>query len=317
MNETPKLQAIKTTDGFFVKDARGFSFNGERPRETWKRDWFKVSSIEKIEKVVPETKTLTGYSLKPDYAPTAGMPARVDQKFFGEEYYENILYPLYTAEYEVTPETTEPTEVEVEVVAEVDGELIEASIHFPVYGAYPKTDGKCWAITSDRVKLGLLDEIITPEILRQERPCELSSQDSYAIIRAHIKDNIDPKVAEITSDYDFCLTVTKRIPLAKKEEYKVDENFSLFGGRRKRKPKIVTKYREARRIEIYKIAPRLNGRVYDGYPEAPMFRGENARNLKDNIDTYLEELMEEINRPARDCPNCNGEGVLFGNTSSK
>lgn len=313
-----KIQAIKTADGYFIKDvdAKDYSndllkyihFGKKAPEVSWKRFWYKVDDVyAKAEKYTPPTKKLVGYVLKSEYAPTEALPKDVHLEFFS--CYEDSRRGLYDSVYEDVPDSYEDVNVEINVVAELDGKLIHERIFFPVYGKYPNSDGKSFTITNDHIKLGLLDEITTPEILKEERPCELDSAKSFAIIRTHIKDNINPKVAEITSDYGFCLTVSKRISLAEKEEYKVDENFSLFS-RRKRKPRFVTKYRVERKKEIYKIAPRIDGKVYDKYPEAPIFRGENARNLKANIDEYLTNLMEEINRPLVDCPHCKGEGVI-------
>lgn len=302
------FEVIKTSDGYFIKDAYGYVFDGEKPKQSWKRDWFKVKSLSSVKKIVPEIKLISNYVLSDEYVETESMPKKVTKDFFGENYYEHKLYSLYEPEYNITPETTEDIDFEIDIVAEIEGELVEKTIKFPVYGRYPNLDGKNWAITNEQLKLGLLDEIITPDILQQERPCELSSENSYKIIRTYIKDNINPKVAYITSDYDFCLTVEKRIPLAEKQEYKVDENFSLFGKRRK--PRFITKYRTERNKIIYKIAPRLQGKVYDGYQEAPIFRGENAKNLEENIKDYLEEIIKEINKPIKDCPNCKGEGII-------
>ena len=53
------------------------------------------------------------------------------------------------------------------------------------------------------------------------RRCRLTSQESFDIIRWYIKRNIDPKAAEMTSDYDFCLTVKKLIPLESPKEFKL------------------------------------------------------------------------------------------------
>lgn len=313
-----KIQAIKTSDGFFIKEEeqtnyyqdnlKNIHFNRQVPESTWKRNWYKISDVHaKPEKYTPPAEKIIGYQLKDEYLPTEALPKKVEVDYFSG--WEDPKRAFYNSIFEKIPESYEDVELEIIEVAEVQGKLVHEKIFFPVYGKYPNSDGKSWTITNDQIKLGLLDEIITPEILKEERPCELSSADSYAIIRTHIKDNIDPKVAQITSDYDFCLTVEKRIPLAEKETYQVDENFNFFS-RRKRKPKIVTRCRVERKKEIYKIAPRLQGKVYDRYPEAPIFRGENARNLKQNINDYLTDLMKEINRPLKDCPNCKGEGVV-------
>ena len=64
-------------------------------------------------------------------------------------------------------------------------------------------------------------------------------------------------------------------------------------------------------MKVENFAPKIKGRVYEGYPEAPIFRGENARNLEENIKDYLEEIMKEINKPIKDCPTCKGDGILI------
>jgi len=317
-----KIQAIKTSDGYFVT-AEGMNsynntltnivFDRKELETTWKQGWYKISDITgNIERKIPEKKEIEKYQLKEEYEATSKTPQTVELEFFESDSYDepHPLRGLYEPVFKIIPVTyVEETDVEIEVVAELEGKLVEEKINFPVYGQYPNTDGKNWSVKNTELKLGLVDELVTPEILKEERPCELSSANSYKIIRTHIKDNIDPKVATISSDYDFCLTVEKRIPLAEKETYQVDENFTLFS-RRKRKPKLVTKYRVERRKEIYKIAPKLNGKVYSEYPETPIFRGENARNLKSNINEYLSSLMKEINKPLKDCPTCKGCGVI-------
>ncbi|MFK5882928.1 MAG: hypothetical protein QM489_01155 [Candidatus Izemoplasma sp.] len=42
-------------------------------------------------------------------------------------------------------------------------------------------------------------------------PCEISSQDLYNIIRERVKQNINYENAAITSDYDFCFTVKRKL----------------------------------------------------------------------------------------------------------
>lgn len=314
-----KIQAIKTSDGYFIKNKEyqpysadileRISFNRILPEKTWKIGWFKVKDVTgKLELYTAPTKRTVGYVLSDEYVATQALPKEMSIEDYNDEE-KYALRQLYIPIQEDVPERYDEVTWDIEIIAELEGNLVEEKINYPVYGRNPNSEGKRWSVRNSEIKLGLVDEITTPDILREERPCELSSEHSFKIIRTHIKDNIDPKTATISSDYDFCLTVEKRIPLAEKETYQIDENMNFFS-RRKRKPKMVTKYRIERKKEIYKIAPRLNGKVYDKYPEAPMFRGENARNLKANIDEYLADLMEEINRPLHDCPHCKGMGVV-------
>ena len=61
--------------------------------------------------------------------------------------------------------------------------------------------------------------MIIPDILIHNYPCEISSVDLYSVVRQYIKDNIDTKVAKITTDYNFCFEVKKLIPLHTPKDY--------------------------------------------------------------------------------------------------
>jgi hypothetical protein len=152
----------------------------------------------------------------------------------------------------------------------------------------------------------LIDGIVFPEILISSKPCALNSEDSYAIVRNYVKENINPRYAEITSDYDFCFTVKKKISLIDKIEYSIDVNNSWFG-KRKRKPKYEKRFRSHRLIEVFNMAPK----PYQGYKVINGFMGKDQEDLKNNIDDYCKQLIEFINEPLVDCPHCNGEGVIF------
>src|SRR5690606_15220463 len=113
--------------------------------------------------------------------------------------------------------------------------------------------------------------------------------------------NIDPKYAEITSDYDFCLTVKKKIEI-EPEEYRVNINAAYS----RRKPKYETRFNRSRSVEIYKTSPE----GYQGYPTVDNFTGKDADDLKKNVDNFLEELMKKINEPLVECGCCKGKGVV-------
>jgi DNA-directed RNA polymerase II subunit RPB1 len=38
---------------------------------------------------------------------------------------------------------------------------------------------------------------------------------------------------------------------------------------------------------------------------------DNSEELKETIDNYLKNLIEYINEPTKDCPNCNGSGIIL------
>lgn len=67
----------------------------------------------------------------------------------------------------------------------------------------------------------------------------------------------------------------------------------------------------------YYNVPKLSGRVYDGYTRMRVVEWEElGENMKKNIAEYLEELMDVINEPVRECPHCSGMGVLFNKNAN-
>lgn len=302
-----ELKAIKCLDGYFLETASKLQFGKERTVPTWKNGWTKVSQINQpVFTVIPARNETTGYKLKEGYIPSEVLPPKVELDFFPYEGENENIRGLYEPIFKEIPEALEPIEVDVQIVAEVEGELLEKKLEFPIIGRFK--DDYNWKVTNQQIKVSLLDEITLPHILHQEVPCELSSEDSYKIIRSHIRQNIDPKVSRITSDYDFCLTVEKTVPLAETEEYTYDANNSFFS--RKKKPKIVKGYRTDRKLTVYETAPRIKGTVYGKYTPTVGFNGANAEELQKNIEAYLEAIMTEINRPLKDCPTCKGQGVI-------
>ena len=160
-------------------------------------------------------------------------------------------------------------------------------------------------VSNDNVIHQLLDVLIFPQFIVHETPCRLSSLDSYKVIREYVKLNIDPALARITSDYDFCFTVQRRIPLAKPVSYQMDVN--LFSRRR---PKFVKKLCTERLEEVFEMTH--TEAKYKGYTVIGGFEGKNEIDLKEQIDLYLAELMAVINKPYAECAACGGTGVVCG-----
>ncbi|MFF2834279.1 hypothetical protein ACFVSK_21145, partial [Cellulosimicrobium cellulans] len=126
----------------------------------------------------------------------------------------------------------------------------------------------------------------------------LSRADSYRNVRNYVKTHIDTRWAKITSDYDFCFTVSKEIS-HEPEEFRVNIG--------KRKPKYETRYTRSRTTKVYEVAPSS----YNSYPVIQPFEGKNEEDLKQNIQKYLDELMEAINKPLVECVHCKGYGVIL------
>lgn len=295
-NKEPlQLMVIKTKSEVYVSDnIKGSSyhhsriadlyFDGSLPERSYKSDWFIIKKIpEKIEKKRPARKVNQRYELKDGFTETELTPKVIKESYIDEdsEYYE--VKGLYDHKYELEEEGFEEVPFELHTIEEVEGDFkIIKNDYSPEYN--------------------LLDRISTHPVLLSTKPCRLTKEESYKIIRKHIKDNINPKYATVTSDYDFCLTVQKRIELGEPEKYVVDLNI----GNSRRKPKMETRYRKERKAVVYEVAPK----PYQSYTVVEPFNGENLQDLQNNIDTYLKSLMEHINEPVVDCEGCNGRGVV-------
>lgn len=290
-----KLLAIKTKNNVLVSDnvkgesyfhtkIKGLLFDGKKVESTYHKDWFKLNTIpSKIEKQVPQQQINRRYELREGFQETELTPKLIKASYIDEdsEYYE--VKGLYELKYELTEPTFEEIDFEINIIEELDREfeIVKQDYDF---------------------KYNLLDKIQTHPVLLQEKPCELSKEDTYKIIRNHVKANINPKYAKVTSDYDFCFTVEKLIELYQVHSYEVNINAMT-----KRKPKYEKRYQRNRSVKIYEAAPK----PYQSYPVVTPFSGKNAKDLKANIAKFLDELMEKINEPLIECSHCKGNGVIL------
>lgn len=287
-----QLQVIKTKDHIYISDdtQSSYSFSskipsllidGEKAEKTYNDRWYKIKSMpEKIEKQIAGHKINMRYELKPQHE-SLNLPKVAEPEDFHEGGKYESTYGLYEYKYDMTEPTFENVEFELHVVEELEHFEITQSKFSPKYS--------------------LLDRIQTPAVLLPTKPCRLSKEDSYKIIREHIKRNIDHEWAKVTSDHDFCLTVSKLIK---------HEPIKYFVDVGKRKPKYQERYRSQRTLDIYRSTPSK----YQGYPDVVEFEGKNEEDLMNNIKVYLDDLMKEINEPLIECECCKGLGVINVNT---
>lgn len=217
------------------------------------------------------------------------------------------LQSLYELEYDTITTDDIPVEFEMVDIIIFDNSGYPPSIKYSVNGEYNKPNA--WKITNRDVKHQLLDELIFPSPSIHTRPCTVSSEDAYRIIRQYVKNNIDPKWAEITSDYSFCFTVKKKIEFTK--PYSIEREIKKSNGKSYRKPKFQTLFSNYRSEVVFEMTSAED--KYKGYTIIPEFVGEDEEDLKQTIDAYLEHLMSVINEPLIDCPCCGGTGVKCEN----
>jgi hypothetical protein len=307
------LFVIELGKGYLIKDKKDgrwnqgkvseLEFNGKLVEPTFHLNWYSTETLDNCLLVIPEKKETDFYQLKENVSETETLP-----KIKKHIDYDSDERAFYDAVYKTIPETKEEIILTKEIVCKIDDIEKTKGFSFTVKNpTYPNSQPG-YKITEDRAIHQLVDTIIFPKPALALRPTKLSSVDSFEIIRNYINDNIDPKYAEVTSNYEFCLTVTKKIPLSEQVEFTYDDNFNLFG--RKRKPKFKKGYRTERKQVVFECAPIRDGKLYSGYSKCVEFQGETYEDLVKNVNEYLERIIKEINEPLIDCPNCKGQGVI-------
>lgn len=291
-----QFNAIKTKDCYYLGLATGYGFpshllfDGKRAEPAFEAGWARVPKLpEKIEAEKPAKRTLLYWRLKDGFVPSDKLPAQLDKSHFGSRYWyeedriNGDIYSLYEAIFDEGRPYLETVPFSISVVAKIKG------VWEPIKVEH--------AIEQDFVtKLSVLP------VLRVNYPCALSKAETYNVIRSHVKKHINPKYASITSDYDFCFTVKKRIQITEPIAYQKD--ISRYGAR---KAKYVTAYCSDRDVTLYEAAPA----PYQSYTVVTPFSGKNYKEMQKNIKTFLDDLMERINEPVRECACCQGRGVVF------
>jgi len=319
--------AIKTDDGFFIQTAKesyrrgsGLShlfFDGETPGKTFHPHWDKIQSLPgHVEKELPAKRTNHRYELIDPTMASDKIPdvfVREDAAVQDRDGYwawkteYAHLESLYKLKYDETPAGKETVEYTLEISLEVSGIKEYADFSYPVQRTEWSHEGLT-TLTPKDAKHQVLDRILFPEIILKSKPCEFTSEQSYKIVRQHIKAHIDPKVAEITSDYNFCFTVKKLVGL--QNPYETKHEILTLRGKSYKNKQYRSSYVKSRHVEVFEMTH--TGSNYKGYTPIRGFRGKDQGDLKEAIDEYLAELMAMINAPLHDCPACDGMGVIVG-----
>jgi hypothetical protein len=120
---------------------------------------------------------------------------------------------------------------------------------------------------------------MVPEAAWHLAPCSLSSEITYRIISSYAKNHIDPKQAQVTSDYDFCFTVQEKVRVV---PYK--HTYEVFQWGKRRRPKSATETGEYKLHLLFEMTH--DKEKYKGYTVVEGFKGENLADLAETIDTY-------------------------------
>lgn len=269
--------------------------NGEKTTPSFNQNWFISAGIpEKVELYRSAENINHRYELIDRSLASDKIPLVIDQGLIdlNDDYnwvgtYAN-LQSLYQLCYDKSEERYEEVEFTYETILEVE------DIKYPDKVVY-----------TGNARFNELAKILYPPVVLPNTRCELTIDESYRIIREYVKLNINQKYARITSDYDFCFTVKKIIELATIQEYKVDVNAFT----KRRKPKYETRYRTTNEIECFEMAPK----PYQNYTVIKPFSANNQKELEENIQKYLNDLIKRINEPLKYCKCCKGTGVILDN----
>ena len=261
-----------------------YLFDGKIANPTNKEDWFRLDKIPtSVSEKANDKYTNQRYELKAGYTPNSMMPQSIPLN--QEEEYKEVL-GLYTYKYDLVPGGYE-------------------EIEFSIKKIYEREDFTFIPNKYD-ADTDLITQIEYPEVAYQDKPCRIDSVHMLRIIRQYVKEHIDTSVASIASDYDFHFKVVKKIALSNPYSIKVDTNNSIMNKRRK--PRWVDKMISTKEVTIIEFQDKPS-RDYDSMV-APSIVGKNYKDLQDKIETYLSDLMKQINKKYCECPNCKGWGVI-------
>lgn len=315
------LIIIETPSKIFISDVLqswetsylcNYFIDGKKPEKSFKRNWYMVESIpqtiqcEKSQPAINKRYELIDESMESDKIKKRLEIKEI--KIDSDGYWKDEFAPLrslYTMKYDEQPSILESVEFHIKEHRKIDVEVDFFGFKYAVQKTQWDSDGFI-DLTQENVSYDLLDEIQSPSLLLPLRPAFLTSSQSYKIIRKYVQDNINPKAASITSDYDFCFTVQRKIKI-EPIKYTYDANNSIFDKKKKR-PKYITAYRNDRKVTLFEMT--TEEKPYQGYTPIKGFSGQNVKELKENIDKFLSELMEIINKETKDCPTCNGCGII-------
>jgi hypothetical protein len=319
--------AVKTKKGYYLTDGTNNSYsvpklkntyiNGELSIPTFHKNWFFVpDEIKMVQQKQSQPSINYRYELIDPTMESDKIPLRLEKDVATYEDnfdYETCWYDdykhlasLYRLKYDIQPEILVDVEYNFEILLELDDIQEFNGFAYPVPKTQYKSDGLI-NITEKDVRYQLLDQILFPDIVLPSRPCEMTSEQMYKIVRQYIKENINLKYSRITSDYEFCFTVEKVIGLA--EPYTSKYEITKSNGKSYRPPKYNTNYVKNRTIKVFEMT--YSPKNYQGYTPISSMIGENADDLKEKIDRYCKEIIDEINKPLVDCPHCKGQGVIF------
>lgn len=318
--EVLNILCVKTDKGCFISDCNATTgyeysyhrtqldklfFNGKKPTGTYYPNWFYIEEYPTtIQREVRGELVNKRYELIDTTLASDKMPLVIPYE--DQDKYNEAVFSLYKYTYDQEPNYMEDVECNIQIVCEIN------NYNFPPkfeYRAIAHERGSfsdhTYTIKSANVRHQMLDKMIFPPMLLHERPCKLTSKQMYDITRQYILEHIDNSVAKITSNYAFCFEVKKLVPLIEPETIKYQ---NIFGKTKREREKIHTTIKKYEEKSIFEMTHEQE--KYKGYSVIPEMFANSEAELKEKVDTWLEGLMEIINKPLCQCPHCHGTGYI-------
>jgi len=304
------LTAIKTPTRYFIRsEARTnlLRIDGKPLQQAaGASEWLDLPDHpKKGQRIIPAGTTNLRYILLNDSLESDKIPKTIPTEEVASEWNDDLertvwlgkyanMEGLYTLASDPTHERIEDVEFEYKIIEEV---AVDPVIYSP-------SGKERWRDTvSIQPRHSKISEVAVPKPILPLTEASLTSEEMYKIVRKFIQDNIDPKIAVITSDYDFCFTVKKKIRLIGQRSYKID--VSHFNAK---KPKYETRYTDVREFQIFEMTH--DNSNYKGYTPIKHVVAETEELLQQKVETFCSDLIQTINEPLFDCPCCKGYGVL-------
>ncbi len=230
---------------------------------------------------------------------------------------EKCVQYEYSSSYERVSDVTDPyfkdETIEITYLGEIDSSWVSSpkEVRYTVKSANYRDKARTVDIIT-AVNYSELSRMLTPDLLLHNQPCSLSSELTYKIVRNYVKDNILSKQAVVTSDYDFCFTVKKKIaikPFIQKTEQKKANGSSYV------KPRISQRSIEHKEEQAFAMTH--SGSNYKGYTAISGFKGDSLEDLVNNVKTFLDELVDHLNMPLEECSCCAGTGHILPDEFNK
>ena len=220
------------------------------------------------------------------------------------------LVSLYQHDYTELPSEIVPVGVDLVKLRDLHIENYETPSEMKIQVQDGNYGGKLQVQDLSKVAVFAdIERMLTPEFLLHTRPCSLTSEQAYKIVRAHILNNIDGKVARATSNYDFCFAVEKIIET---KPYTVKTEKFTSSLRSYKPPRFTTATKTTKQQKIFEMTWKgaHHGGGYTGYTCIEPWEANSLKELYEYMQQYLKDLMLEINKPVVECQHCNGLGCI-------